>query len=149
MSPGARARNAVMDAAVIDELRTRFRGELLQPGDEGYDRARTIWNAAIDKHPSLIARCTGVADVIAAVTLARAGNLPVAVRGGGHNVAGTALCDDGLVVDLSPMKGMRVDPAKRAARAEPGCSGASSIVRRRRSAWRRPGASSPIRASRG
>jgi FAD/FMN-containing dehydrogenase len=120
MTTGARTQRVVMEAAVLDELRTRFRGELLQPGDEGYDRARAIWNGAIDKHPALIARCTGVADVIAAVRFARAGGLPVAVRGGGHNVAGTAVCDAGLVVDLSPMKGMRVDPATRTARAEPG-----------------------------
>ncbi len=109
-------RSAVMDAAALDQLRTRFRGELLRPGQEDYERARAIWNGAIDRRPALIARCTGVADVIAAVTWARAGDLLVAVRGGGHNVAGTAVCDDGLVVDLSPMKGMRVDPATQTAR---------------------------------
>jgi FAD/FMN-containing dehydrogenase len=101
-------------------LRDRFRGALLEPSDDGYDTARKIWNGAIDKRPRLIARCTGVADVLAAVRFARERNLVVAVRGGGHNVAGTAVCDDGLVVDLSPMKGMRVDPVARTARAEPG-----------------------------
>lgn len=101
-------------------LRERFRGELLQPGDGGYDAARKIWNGAIDKRPALIARCTGVEDVRAAVRFAREQNFVVAVRGGGHNIAGTAVCEDGLVIDLSPMKGMRVDPRSRTARAEPG-----------------------------
>lgn len=110
----------VTKAGTPASLREIFRGELLQPGDDGYETARRIWNGAIDRRPGLIARCTGVADVLAAVRFARERNLVVAVRGGGHNVAGTAVCDDGLVIDLSPMKGMRVDPAARTARAEPG-----------------------------
>src|SRR5579884_4282743 len=101
-------------------LRPAFRGELLWPGEAGYEAARRIWNGAIDRRPALIARCTGVADVLAAVRFARERELPVAVRGGGHNVAGTAVCDAGLVIDLSPMKGMRVDPAGRRAHAQPG-----------------------------
>jgi FAD/FMN-containing dehydrogenase len=93
---------------------------VIAPGDEGYDAARLVWNGLIDKYPALIARPTGVADVVAAVNFARARGLEVAVRGGGHNVAGTAVCDDGLVIDLSGMKGIRVDPAARTVRAEAG-----------------------------
>jgi FAD/FMN-containing dehydrogenase len=97
-----------------------LRGELLRPGDEGYDPARRVWNAMIDRRPALIVRCAGVADVRRAVDFAHEHRLLVAVRGGGHNVAGSAVCDGGLVVDLSRLKGMRVDPARRTARAEAG-----------------------------
>ncbi|HEX9824950.1 MAG TPA: FAD-binding oxidoreductase [Actinomycetota bacterium] len=110
------ARPAIDDAG----LRERFAGELLRPEDAGYDAARAIWNGAIDRRPGLIARCSGTADVIAAVRFARERNLLVAVRGGGHNVAGTAVCDGGLVIDLSAMKGIRVDPAAGRAWAQPG-----------------------------
>jgi FAD/FMN-containing dehydrogenase len=109
-----------LDDAVLADLARHFRGELIRPGDPQYDAARRIWNGAIDRHPALVARCTGVADVQAAVRFARERGLLVAVRGGGHNVAGTAACDGGVVIDLSPMKGMRVDPAARTARAQPG-----------------------------
>ena len=98
----------------------RAAGELLRPGDPGYDDARKVWNGMIDKRPALIARCAGVADVIAAVNLARSNNLLVSVRGGGHNITGNAVCDGGLMIDLSRMKSVRVDPAKRTARAEAG-----------------------------
>jgi FAD/FMN-containing dehydrogenase len=94
--------------------------ELLAPGDEGYDEARKVWNGAIDRCPALIARCGHTADVAAALRLARERDLPVAVRGGGHGVAGLAVCDDGLVVDLSPMRAIAVDPARRVARAHAG-----------------------------
>ena len=87
-----------------------FQGELLRPADPGYDEARRLWNGAIDKRPVLIARCTGAADVRAGIEHARASGLPLAVRGGGHNVAGTASCDGGLVADLSPLRQVRVDP---------------------------------------
>lgn len=93
---------------------------LLRPGDDGYDSSRKIFNALIDKHPALIVRCAGVSDVIRAVNFARENKLLLAVRGGGHNVAGNALCDGGLVVDLSNMKSVRVDPVRRTARAEAG-----------------------------
>lgn len=106
--------------AGAQELRALFAGELVAPGDPGYDAARRIWNGAIDRRPGLIARCSGTADVIAAVRFARRHDLLVAVRGGGHNVAGTAVCDDGLVIDLSAMKGIRVDPIGRRAWAQPG-----------------------------
>jgi len=104
----------------VSELRARLRGELLGPGDAGYEPARALWNGAIDTHPGAIARCQGSADVLAAVRYARDAGLLVAVRGGGHNVAGTASCDHGLVLDLSPMKGAQVDPAGRTVWAQPG-----------------------------
>jgi FAD/FMN-containing dehydrogenase len=111
---------APLETAEFDELGGSFRGELLLPASPGYDAARRIWNGAIDRHPACIARCTGVADVVAAVGFARERDLPVGVRSGGHGVGGHALCDGGLVIDLSPMKGIRVDPAARTARAEAG-----------------------------
>ena len=104
----------------LERLRDSIHGPVIAPDDEGYDAARAIWNGAIDRHPACIARCTGVADVVAAVRFARERELLVAVRSGGHGVGGHALCDDGLVIDLSPMKGIRVDPAARIARAEAG-----------------------------
>jgi FAD/FMN-containing dehydrogenase len=102
------------------ELKSKLRGELLFAADEGYEEARKIWNGAIDKKPALIARCAGAADVMAAVRFAREHDLPVAVRGGGHAVAGHAVCDGGFVIDLSAMRGVRVDPLKRVARAQGG-----------------------------
>ena len=97
-----------------------FGGELLLPHSPGYDAARRIWNGAIDRRPACIARCTGPADVVAAVRLAREHELPIAVRSGGHCVAGHAVCDGGLMIDLSPMKGLWLDPRARVARAQPG-----------------------------
>jgi FAD/FMN-containing dehydrogenase len=93
---------------------------LIGPDDAGYDEARKVWNGAIDRRPALIARCREPADVTAALRLARERELPIAVRGGGHGVAGTAVCDDGLVIDLSPMKGIAVDPGARTTRAQGG-----------------------------
>jgi FAD/FMN-containing dehydrogenase len=92
-----------------------FRGRLISAGDADYDSARAVWNGAIDRRPRLIARCIGTADVVAAVRFARDHDLEIAVRGGGHNVAGTAVCDEGIVIDLSVMRGVRVDPAGRRA----------------------------------
>jgi FAD/FMN-containing dehydrogenase/DNA-binding HxlR family transcriptional regulator len=97
-----------------------FRGLLVTPGDDIYDAARAVWNGAIDRRPKYIARCFDAADVGAALRFGRERELPIAVRGGGHGVAGAAVCDDGLVIDLSAMKGVRVDPADRSARAEAG-----------------------------
>jgi hypothetical protein len=110
----------VLEQPGIEALKASLRGELFQPGEEGYEAARTTYNAMIDRHPALIVRCAGVSDVITAVQFARSRNLLVAIRGGGHNVAGRAICDGGLVIDLSLMKGIHVDPAHRIARAEPG-----------------------------
>jgi FAD/FMN-containing dehydrogenase len=104
----------------FEPLRADVRGPVILPGDRGYDAARAIWNGAIDRRPACIARCLGVADVVAAVGFARERELLVAVRSGGHGVGGHAICDDGLVIDLSPMKGIRVDPVARTARAEAG-----------------------------
>jgi FAD/FMN-containing dehydrogenase len=104
----------------ISGLAGGFTGELLGPGDAGYDDARQVWNGAIDRRPGLIARCTGVADVVAALRHARERELLVAVRGGGHGVAGLAVCDDGIVIDLSPMRDIAVDSAGRTARAQAG-----------------------------
>src|SRR5262247_3257344 len=105
----------------VDNLRSALRGQVLCPGDPGYDTARRIFNAMIDRRPVLIARCAGAADVVAAVQFARAEALEVSVRGGGHNVSGKAV-GEGLMIDLSPMKGVRVDPRRRLARAEAGCT---------------------------
>jgi FAD/FMN-containing dehydrogenase len=97
-----------------------FDGELLAPGDAGYDEARTVWNGAVDRHPAIIARCTGPADVASAIRLARERDLPLAVRGGGHSIGGLSVCDGGLVIDLSPMRAIAVDPRARTARAGAG-----------------------------
>src|SRR5262245_24858376 len=109
-----------LETIASDELGGSFGGELLLPTSPGYDTARRIWNGAIDRRPACIARCTGVADVVAAVRFARERDLVVAVRSGGHGVAGHAVCDGGLVIDLSPMKGVTVDPQARTARAQAG-----------------------------
>ncbi len=111
-----------LDDSAVAELEARLRGRLLEPGDEAYDEARTVWNAMVDRRPALVAQCAGVADVMAAVAFAREQELPVAVKGAGHNIAGNAVCDDGLVIDLSPMNAVRVDPAARTARVEPGAT---------------------------
>jgi FAD/FMN-containing dehydrogenase len=113
-------KTAVIEESVVAGLQARMRGELIQPGDESYDEARKIWNGMIDKKPALIARCVSVADVVASVNFARENGILLAVRGGGHNVAGTAIADGGLVVDLSPMKGVRVDSERHTVRAEGG-----------------------------
>jgi len=101
-------------------LQEHVRGDVLLPAAPGYDEARALWNAMIDKRPAAIVRCTGVADVLATLRFARERDIPLAVRAGGHNVAGTALRDDGLVLDLSRMKGIRVDPVARTVRLQPG-----------------------------
>ena len=97
-----------------------LRGSLVRPDDKGYDEARTVWNAMIDEHPAFIVRCAGVADVISAVTFAKEHHHSISVKGGGHNIAGRAVEDDALMVDLSPMKSVRVDPDAKTARVEPG-----------------------------
>jgi FAD/FMN-containing dehydrogenase len=107
---------------VIADLRSRVRGEVLLPGDAGYDAARKIWNAMIDRKPGLIVRCAGVADVMSSVRLARDHGLLVSVRGAGHNIAGNAVCDDGLMIDLSAMKSVHVNPETRRAYVEPGAT---------------------------
>jgi FAD/FMN-containing dehydrogenase len=112
----------MITSSSIEKLKSGFRGDLIVPGNEEYDTARAVFNVAIDRRPALIARCAGAGDVIAAVNFAREEHLLVAVRGTGHNVAGFAVCDDGLVIDLSGMKGITVDPSARTLRAEGGCN---------------------------
>jgi FAD/FMN-containing dehydrogenase len=110
-----------MPEQTIDQLRGSFRGELIQPTDAAYDSARKVYNGMIDKRPKLIARCVDVADVMAAVQFGTKNKMLTAVRGGGHNAGGLGVCDDGLVIDLSRMKGIRVDPSARTVRVEAGC----------------------------
>jgi len=105
----------------IDELRARLRGPLLVPGHSEYDTSRTVWNAMIDRRPALVARCLGIADVATCLRFAREGGLPLSIKGGGHNVAGLATCDEGLMLDMSLMRGVWVDPKARTARAQAGC----------------------------
>jgi FAD/FMN-containing dehydrogenase len=107
-------------AEAAAELAKTFTGQLLRPGDPHYEEVRKVHNGLVDKRPALIARCRGVADVVDAVRLARALDLEAAVRGGGHNVAGRATVDGGLMIDLSLMKGSHVDPKARTARAQGG-----------------------------
>jgi FAD/FMN-containing dehydrogenase len=111
-----------LEQTAADEFRAQFHGGALVPGDAGYDEARQIWNAMIDRRPALIARCTSPEHVIQAVKFARKHNLLVSIRGGGHNIAGNAICNDGLMIDLSLMKRSEVDPQARRATVEPGCT---------------------------
>src|SRR5262245_1238246 len=104
----------------IDSFRGTVRGSLLLPGHADYDRCRRVFNAAIDKRPGLILRCAAAADVVHGVNFAREQQLPLAIRGGGHSIAGKSVCDDGLMLDLSPMTGIRVDPARQQADAQAG-----------------------------
>src|SRR5258707_6620426 len=103
-------------------LKASLRGELIQPGDEGYDAARKVYNGMIDKRPGLIARCADVADVMAAVNFGRENGLLVSIRGGGHNAGGLGVCDDGLVIDLSLIRYTHVDPQARTVRVGGGCT---------------------------
>jgi FAD/FMN-containing dehydrogenase len=106
----------VLGEATVQELRDTLRGDLLLPGEDGYMEAKGLWNGAHDgKEPALIARCTGTADVIAALGFARAHDLPVAVRGGGHSIPGYSTTDGGVVIDLGGMRNVRIDPTARRA----------------------------------
>jgi len=106
----------------IGEFKAHFRGDVLVPENAGYDEVRQIWNAMVDRRPALIARCSSPDDVVQAVNFARTQGLIVSVRGGGHNIAGNAVCDGGIMIDLSPMKRVKVDPSARQASVEPGCT---------------------------
>ena len=114
------AGTAAAAGSALDELRGQIRGEVVSESDSGYAEARQIWNGMIERRPALVVRCTGSADVIAAVNFAREAGMPVSVRSGGHNVAGTALCDGGVVVDLTRMRNVFVDPERRTVRAAGG-----------------------------
>jgi FAD/FMN-containing dehydrogenase len=111
---------ATLPQSAIEEFKASLRGELIEPQSAGYDEARKVWNGMIDKRPALIVRCAGVRDVVHTVRFARDNDLLVSVRGGGHNIAGKAVCDGGLMIDLSGMKSIQVDPGKRTARVEGG-----------------------------
>src|SRR3954469_8909674 len=111
---------AAVEEAKVTEFEADLGGDLLRRGADGYDAARRLYNAMVDKHPGLIVRCSGVADVLRAVEFGRSHNLLTAIRSGGHNVAGKALCDGGMVIDRSRLKGIRVDPARRTVRTQSG-----------------------------
>src|SRR4051794_9569741 len=109
-----------VNESAVEALRAELRGPVIAPGDAEYDQARKVWNGMIDRRPAMIARVAGAADVVTCVNFARDHDVVLAVRGGAHNVPGNAVCDGGLVVDFSAMKAIRVDPAQRRVRAEPG-----------------------------
>lgn len=111
-----------LPAENVEDLKRKFKGKVLLPGDDAYDDARKIWNAMIDRHPALIVRCTTTSDVVLAVNFGRDNGLLLAVRGGGHNIAGSAMCDDGIVIDLSQMKASSVDPGARRVTIEGGAT---------------------------
>jgi FAD/FMN-containing dehydrogenase len=115
-----KANGRALDARMVTQLRGRMRGAVLTPDDAEYDSARQIWNAMVDRRPGAIARCTGPEDVSTAVTFARENDLVISIRGGGHNIAGLALCDDGLTIDLSQMKQVEVDAGATTANAQAG-----------------------------
>jgi FAD/FMN-containing dehydrogenase len=118
----AKATKAIeIERSTLEDLRARLRGPALLPSDPGYDDARAVWNAMIDRRPALIARCLGVADVVTCVNFAREHGLTLCIKGGGHNISGLAVCDGGLMLDMSLMRGVWVDPAARTARAQAGC----------------------------
>jgi FAD/FMN-containing dehydrogenase len=112
--------HASLDEKVIEALQADLRGPVITPGHVDYDEARRVWNGMIDKHPAIIARVAGAADVVTCVNFARSQGILLSIRGGAHNIPGNAVCDDGLVIDFSRMKAIRVDPCRRTARAEPG-----------------------------
>src|SRR5947208_3305744 len=107
---------------VVEKFASSLHGELIRQGAEQYEEARRIWNEMIDRKPLMIVRCRGTQDVVLAVTFARDHEIPLSVRGGGHGVSGTAICEGGLVVDLSSMNGVQVDPGRRIATAEGGAT---------------------------
>ncbi|MDN3518111.1 FAD-binding oxidoreductase [Aquisalimonas lutea] len=111
-----------LSRAAIEALKAEFEGQLLLPGDPGYEEGRQVWNAMIDRKPALIARCMSADDVVRSMCFAQKHDLLISTRGGGHNIAGSAVCDDGLMIDLSLMRGVHVDPETRRATVEPGCT---------------------------
>jgi len=110
-----------LDSKALARLRAQVRGQLLAPDDPGFDAARSVWNAMIDRRPAAVLRCLGTADVIAGVNFARVERVPLSIKGGGHNIAGLGMCDDGLALDMSLMRGVWVDQARTIARAQAGC----------------------------
>jgi FAD/FMN-containing dehydrogenase len=117
---GMRADRRPLPTGAMSDLREHIRGDVLRRDDDGYDEAREVWNAMIDREPAVVVRAAGAADVMETVPFTREHDLELAIKGSGHNVAGDAVCDGGLVLDLSSMDGVRVDPARRTARVGPG-----------------------------
>jgi len=117
---GMTGKQLVLPRSDLTELRAQLRGQLLLAGDEGYDAARRVWNGSFDRRPALIVRCAGAADVVQAVNFGRAHELLVAVRGGGHSISGQSTCEGGLMIDLAPLNGVRVDPIAQRARVSGG-----------------------------
>jgi FAD/FMN-containing dehydrogenase len=114
--------SVTLDGSAVESLGADLRGTLLLPGKKGYDAARTVWNAMIDRRPALVIHCAGVNDIKRAVDFARTHGLLTAVKGGGHNIAGSAVCDGGVLIDLSGMRSVRIDPGTRVAHVEPGAT---------------------------
>ena len=112
----------MLNENTVADFKANLRGRLIEPGDKDYDEARKVYNGMIHKKPRLIARCVDVADVIRSVNFARENDVLLAIRGGGHNAGGLGICDDGLVIDLAPMKYTRVDPATRTITVGAGCT---------------------------
>ena len=138
----------VLGEATIQELRESVRGEISRRATRATSRRARVWNGAHDgRRPALVVRCTGAADVIAAVGFARSNDLPIAVRGGGHSIAGFSTCDDGIVIDLSSMNSVRVDPRRNGRRSAAAPSGRTSTTRRRPTGWPRQAGSFPRPAS--
>ena len=117
----AEGKEIQLEQKVLDELKSRLRGELLLPGEPAYDDARSIWNAMIDRRPALVVRCRGAGDIVTAIGFARDHGLPLSVKGGGHNIAGLAVCDGGVMLDMAHARGVWVDPGARTARVQAGC----------------------------
>ena len=135
-----------LEESIAKDLKGSTRGEVLLPGDNGYEEARKIWNGMIDRHPALIIRCHGASDVIKAVGFARQHGLVVSVKGGGHNVAGNAVNDHGMMIDLSKMRSVRIDRSIGGRASSQAPPGGNSTWRPRRSGWPPPAALSLRRA---
>src|SRR5512134_1374922 len=114
--------STTLDGSALERLKAGLRGTLLLPGNDGYQEARTVWNAMVDRRPALVVHCAGVNDIKQAVDFARSHGLLTSVKGGGHNIAGNAVCDGGLLIDLSGMRSVHVDPETRVAYVEPGAT---------------------------
>lgn len=142
-------RDVEIDEALVTALRSRHRGAVILPGEGGYHESRSLWNAMNDRHPALVARCIGAADVLECVRFARDNHLLLCVKGGGHNIAGLAVADGAFLIDLSSMRGVWVDAANRIARARAVVCSATWTARRRSTALPRFSASFPRPASPG
>jgi FAD/FMN-containing dehydrogenase len=116
-----RGRDLELETREVEELRSRLRGPVLLPGEAAYDESRSLWNGMIDRRPAVVGRCSGTADVLTWVRLARERDLPLSIKGGGHNISGLAACDGGVMLDMSALRGVWVDPQARTARAQAGC----------------------------